>query len=191
MDSNDPNQVPPAAQARDRKELATLVLIAAALAGILFVAVVLPAEFGRDPTGFGRLTGIGDLASGGDEVDLGDRVGAISRVEETRPQNHTFVLQLGGLQDNEYKLHMLANQSIVYTWHSTGPVTFDFHGDFDDPARAGDFSSYEDAQGTSRSGSFQAPFDGRHGWYFQNAWDQPVTITIEVWGYYEVIGLIG
>lgn len=191
MDSNNPNQVPPAAQPRDAKELATLVLVAASLAGIVFVAVILPAEFGRDPTGFGRLTGIGDVANGGNEVDLGDRVGAISRVEESRPQNHTFVLQLGGLQDNEYKLHLLANQSIVYAWKSTGPVNFDFHGDFDDPARAGDFSSYEASQGTSRSGSFQAPFDGRHGWYFQNIGDQPVTITIEVWGYYEVIGLVG
>jgi hypothetical protein len=82
---------------------------------------------------------------------------------------------------------MLANQSIVYTWRSDGVVNFDFHR----PSRPDEFSSYEDAQGTSRSGSFQAPFDGRHGWYFQNVNNDAVTITIEVWGYYEVVGLLG
>jgi hypothetical protein len=190
MDDKTPdNPIPVAAQAKDRTDLAFAGLIAVGLAGVLLVTVVLPAEYGIDPTGFGRLTGIDDLSEGGGS-DVG-RSGVVSRVEDGPPRNHTFSFELAGLQDDEYKLHMLANQSILYTWTSTGPVNFDFHGDPDRPSRPGEFSSYEDAQDDSRSGSFQAPFDGRHGWYFQNVGGQPVTITLEVWGYYDVIGLLG
>lgn len=185
------NPIPAAAQAKDRTDLAFAAIIALGVAGVLLVTVILPAEYGIDPTGFGRLTGIDELSGDGNAVDLSGRSASVSRVEQDAPGNHTFTFQLGGLQDNEYKLHMLANQSIVYTWTATGPVNFDFHGDFHDPDRAGEFSSYEDAQATSRSGSFQAPFDGRHGWYFQNVNNDAVSITIEVWGYYEVIGLVG
>lgn len=183
--------IPAAAQARDRKDLALASVVALAVAGVLLVLVVLPAEHGIDPTGFGRLTGIDRLADDGNGLDARAFNGTLSRVEASPPRNDTFTFQLGGLQDNEFKLHMLANQSIVYTWRSTGLVEFDFHGDPDRPSRPGEFLSYEEAQGLGRSGSFQAPFDGRHGWYFQNIWDEDVTITIEVWGYYEVIGLLG
>lgn len=31
----------------------------------------------------------------------------------------------------------------------------------------------------------------RHGWYFRNVGDEPVTITLQTWGYYEVVGLLG
>lgn len=185
------DSIPAAAQAKDRTDLAFAAIIAVGVAGVLLVTVILPAEYGIDPTGFGRLTGIDALSGGGDGTDLGGRSASVSRVEDEPPANHTFSFQLAGLQDDEYKLHMLANQSIVYTWSSTGPVNFDFHGDPDAPSHPGEFSSYEDAQATSRSGSFHAPFDGRHGWYFQNVAGEPVTVTLQVWGYYEVIGLLG
>lgn len=175
----------------DRATLGLATLFAAFIAFVVLLLFVLPAEHGIDPTNFGRITGISRLHADGNELDLGDRASSVSRTEATEPANHTFTFQLGGLQDNEYKLHMLANQSIVYTWRATGPVNFDFHGDPDKPSRPGEFSSYEDAQATSWSGSFQAPFDGRHGWYFQNVGDEAVTVTIDVWGYYEVVGLLG
>src|SRR5688572_3194484 len=108
--------IPPKAQARDRAELGYAAVIAVGLAGVLLVLVVLPAEYGIDPTGFGRLTGIDRLDGDGHGADAS---AALSRIEPSAPRNDTFTFTLGGLQDNEFKLHMLAEQSIVYTWTST------------------------------------------------------------------------
>lgn len=182
------NPIPPAAQARDRTDLAFAALIALGLAAVVFATVILPAEFGRDPTGFGRLTGINALSNEGHQIDHGDR--SVSRIEAGPPRHDVFTFELAGLAEAEYKLHLLANQSLLYNWTATGVVDFDFHGDPDRPSRPGEFSSYDAAQGLTRSGSFQAPFDGRHGWYFRNVYSQPVTITVETWGYYEPIGLL-
>ena len=55
-------------------QLARATLAAIAIAGILLVTVVLPAEFGRDPTGVGQATGLfrarrigcGPISAGGE-----------------------------------------------------------------------------------------------------------------------------
>jgi hypothetical protein len=174
----------------DKVTLGVASLFAAFVAGCILLLFVLPAEYGIDPTRVGRITGISKLSGSGNEIELGG-AGSVHRAETAPPRNDTFTFTLDGLADNEYKLHMLANQSIVYQWTSTGPVNFDFHGDPDKPSRPGEFASYEAKQGTSGAGSFTAPFDGRHGWYFQNVGDAPVTITVETWGYYDVVGLLG
>ena len=46
------------------RRLMLITLAAAALATVLSVTVVLPAEFGRDPTGVGELLGLKDLGGG-------------------------------------------------------------------------------------------------------------------------------
>ncbi|MEK6975810.1 MAG: hypothetical protein AABY18_05660 [Candidatus Thermoplasmatota archaeon] len=175
----------------DKTTLGLATLFAAFVAFGVLLLFVLPAEYGIDPTKFGQMTGISKLAGDGGEIDLGGRLGTVSRVEPAAPRNDTMTIELPAGEDNEFKLHLLVNQSLLYTWTATGPVNFDFHGDPDRPTRPGEFSSYDEAQGTGRSGSFQAPFDGRHGWYFQNVGDVPVTITLQTWGYYDVIGLLG
>ncbi len=48
-----------------RRRLAVLTAAALGVATLLFVAVVLPAEYGRDPLGFGRATGLVRLAASG------------------------------------------------------------------------------------------------------------------------------
>lgn len=173
----------------DRTTLGAATLLAALIAVAVLVLFVLPAEYGIDPLKFGQLTGIADLHSDANAIDL-EGAGAVHRNEPGPPRNDTFAFQLGGLADNEFKLHLLANQSFVYSWSASGPVNVDFHGDPDRPSRPGEFASYQVGQGIEGSGSFQAPFDGRHGWYFQNVADEPVTITIQTWGYYDVIGLL-
>lgn len=174
----------------DKVTLGLAALFAAFVAFCVLLLFILPAEYGIDPTRVGQLTGIGKLYSSGHELELGG-TGSIHHPELTAPRNDTFTITLDGLQDNEFKLHMMANQSIVYRWTSTGPVNYDFHGDPDNPSRPGEFASYEAKQGSAGSGSFTAPFDGRHGWYFQNVGPDPVTITLQTWGYYDVIGLLG
>jgi hypothetical protein len=38
---------------------------------------------------------------------------------------------------------------------------------------------------TGGKGSFTAPFDGTHGWYFRNKGETPVTITVRTTGFYK------
>ncbi len=47
------------------------------------------------------------------------------------------------------------------------------------------FTSYwKDKNQTSANGTFVAPFDGTHGWYWRNRGDKPVTIKVKVSGFY-------
>lgn len=175
----------------DKATLGLATLFAAFVAGVVLLLFVLPAEYGIDPTNVGRITGIARLSEASSGLDLGDVAGAVHHEEPGPPRNDTFTFTLGGLADNEFKLHLDANQTIVYTWTATGPVDFDFHGDPDEPRQPGEFASYDAGQGTTGSGGFQAPFAGRHGWYFRNVGDEPVTVTLQAWGYYDVVGLLG
>jgi len=56
----------------------------------------------------------------------------------------------------------------------------------------GYFRSYEIGQRSSQeNGSFVAPFTGRHGWYWRNLGDKPITIVLEAHGYYSKLARIG
>ncbi len=192
--AQDPSHPHPGARMPKIPDKATLgyaALFALLAAGFLLVLFILPAEYGIDPTGMGRATGLSRLSQTGHELDLGDRLGAIHKPEPAAPRDDTVAIELAGLFDNEYKFHLEANGTFLYAWTSTGPVSFDFHGEPDEPGRPGEFSSYEASEATNRSGSFQAPFTGRHGWYFQNVGVEPVMITLHTWGYYDIVGFVG
>src|SRR5688500_18293141 len=116
--------IPPAAQAKDRKDLGFAAIIAVGIAIVLLVLVVLPAEHGIDPTGFGRVTGIDGLSGKGGTGER-DGLGAAGRSEPAPPRNDTVVIELAGLADDEYKFHLLADQTLLYAWTADGPVDFD------------------------------------------------------------------
>lgn len=173
----------------DKATLGLATLFALFVAGCVLLLFVLPAEFGIDPTRVGHLTGVSRLYGSGGELDLGDRLGTVHNPEPGAPRNDTVTITLDGLGfDTEYKFHLDANQSMLYSWTATDNVEFDFHGEPDNPSKPGEFSSYDASQGLNGSGSFQAPFTGRHGWYFRNIGPEPVTITLHTWGYYDVVG---
>ena len=188
-------------------------LVAAAVAVVLVVTVVLPAEYGRDPTGVGRLLGltamhepesgldtvIDDLLSANDnlpETGSGDSMEplplpnpAVSQIEEAAPRTETLRVKLDFDGRTEVKAVMKKNKAIVYSWKVEGGDAYvDFHGH--DPARGKDFwVRYDEAgqeQGIAgRSGSLVAPFDGEHGWYWLNTAQEPITIELTVTGYFE------
>jgi hypothetical protein len=190
QDPSHPNPGTRMPKVPDKTTLGLATLLAFFIAACVLMLFVLPAEYGLDPTGIGRATGVSKLYGSGNELNLGG-AGTIHQPEPAAPRNDTVTIRLDGLSDNEYKFHLEANQSMLYEWTSTGVVNFDFHGEPDDPSRPGEFASYEAKQGLNGSGSFQAPFTGRHGWYFQNVNNEPVTITLRTWGYYDVVGLLG
>ena len=46
---------------------------------------------------------------------------------------------------------------------------------------------YKKAGGAAHHGSLAAPFDGIHGWYYENRTARPVTVRLKLSGYYELI----
>ena len=157
-------------------------------AGLILITTVLPAEYGIDPTGIGKALGLTALSAessaatptGGAAPALTDAVIAY----DAPYQSGEMSLTLQPNEGAEIKALMRAGQSFVFGWTTDGgAVNFDMHGEKEN---AGDeFSSYwKDRGQTSAHGSFVAPFDGTHGWYWSNKGSAPVTVTVRVSGYF-------
>lgn len=199
----------------ERGRIFKWLLGAVVVALVLLFTVVLPAEYGYDPTRVGRLLGltamrepaaepgidtvIEDLLSANDNLAVPATASpdepiplpnpAISQVEPTAPKTGTMRIRLDFDERTEVKVETKKNKAFVYTWKvEGGDVYVDFHGH--DPAKGKNFwVRYEEAgqeQGiTGRSGSLVAPFDGQHGWYFLNTSQGPITIELTVTGYFD------
>lgn len=89
----------------------------------------------------------------------------------------------------EWKFRLAEGAVMEYDWTATRPVYFDFHGDYDDGTD--EFVSHKEATLASDADKWSAPFDGRHGWYFQNGNTQTITITLHTKGEYELVGRTG
>jgi hypothetical protein len=92
-------------------------------------------------------------------------------------------------QNIEWKFRLDKGSELDYAWSASRPVSFDFHGDYDDGTD--NFVSHKRATLASDKGTFTVPFAGRHGWYFENGNSQTVTITLTTTGAYEVVGRTG
>ena len=167
------------------KTLMLSLAAAALLASFVLVTVVLPAEYGVDPLGIGKATGLTRLAGATGSPELA----AMDDSAESgglREDTATIEIEPGG--ELEYKLRIAAGSLLEYEWKTDGDVLFaELHGE-----PAGDTSGYyEDfTVGNARDikGSLEAPFDGTHGWFWRNESSAPVTVTLKTRGVYAVIG---
>ncbi|CAN5128838.1 hypothetical protein BH11PSE2_BH11PSE2_11250 [soil metagenome] len=84
----------------------------------------------------------------------------------------------------EYMVRMKSGDPLVYSWDApaTANVWHEFHGHT--PTTV---TFYKKASGAAHRGSLTAPFDGIHGWYFENRTDKPVVIRIHLSGFYELM----
>ena len=90
----------------------------------------------------------------------------------------------------EYKIAMLKYGRTKYEWTTDkGIVYFDFHGEVKEqkPTNNVYFESYTVAYANNMIGSFLAPFEGKHGWYFKNTSESDIHITIRLKGQYTLI----
>lgn len=99
-------------------------------------------------------------------------------------RTETMTVTIAPQKGAEIKTKMKAGDSFVFYWEASGgEVASDMHGDKLDAAE-GEYTSYWiDTPKSSASGSFTAAFDGKHGWYWLNRGDKPVTLTIKVSGF--------
>jgi hypothetical protein len=185
------------------------ILGAAVAAAVLLVAVILPAEYGIDPSGIGRVLGLTALHGPAKSNPMKDVIGgnealrapqvtdpgtpiplpnpAVAQIKAEAARTHTRTITLPAFQETEVKALLDAAQVILYSWEADGDVYVDFHGH--DPVATGDgFVRYEEQQSTrSGHGSLVAPFSGEHGWFWLNLTGNPVTIKLTVTGYFKGI----
>ena len=165
----------------DAPSLASLVkamAIAFVLAVVLLVLVVLPAEYNVDVTGFGRAIGLTVLSAPPTDT-------AASEAERA---DRTVVTVPPG-KGVEYKFTIRDGQKLKYSWTSDSRALFyDFHGE-PKGAPSDVFESFSVGKDTLVKGTFTAPFDGTHGWYWKNSGPKPVRVTLVTSGTYEIVGL--
>lgn len=209
-----PSPVDPSRPAAAR--LAKIVAIAALIAGVILVLVVLPAEYGVDPTGLGARMGLTAMREPQRTLEIKDVIGgnenyrtvtipdageptplpnpAVSQIKPGAAQETTKTITLQPGQETEIKAVLDPAQVIVYSWQAEGGEVYtDFHGH--EPGMGEAFVRYEEQQsGNAGHGSLVSPFKGEHGWYWVNISNAPVTITLNVTGYFNELidyGLLG
>ena len=182
----------------------TIIAIVGAI--LILVTVILPAEYGIDPTGAGKVMGLTEMGQIKEELSkeaerdhrssLPDRVepGIAARllnvfVGTAHAQDKAawkdevrFALKPG--ETHELKLAMKRGDTADYKMIvEGGRVNFDLH------AHSGDKAvTYEKGRGSTGSeGKLVAVFDGNHGWFWRNRDKKPLIVTLKLRGAYSAI----
>lgn len=206
------SDTPLQAELPSSKQLMKSTVLAVIAAIVLLFTVVLPAEYGIDPTGVGkllRLTEMGQvkqqlaeeaaadaagllatdtLASETPDIDNVAEQAVSATLSDTAVANGQwrdeipFTLTPG--EGLEIKMKMDSGDKTEYSWVVTGgDVNFDTHGD-----ASGQAISYEKGRGIAADeGVLEAAFTGNHGWFWRNRGQSDVQVVLRTRGDYSTI----
>ncbi|MES3008484.1 MAG: hypothetical protein V4751_12015 [Pseudomonadota bacterium] len=159
-----------------RRQILLGTVAAILIAGTVLVIAVLPAEFGIDPLGVGRVLGLQELADASDGPLEPQTI--VHRADSVE-----FVL--GPFQSLEYKYRLSEGNSMVYSWQATGELAYDMHADPDNMEGEEFVESFDKGDGASSMGTYHAPFTGIHGWFWENRTFEEVVLRLHSAGFYE------
>ncbi len=192
-----------------KKQLLKSVLIALIIGTLVFVGAVLPASYGKDPFGTGQLFGFDKLYV--PEVKnntinqkhlkinkLGSDISVPKPLEANNPPTSPFLKRLDTIKiivpakkGIEYKFNANKYAQIKYEWFTTNKeiVYLDFHGEVkqENAPKNVFYESYTLAYSNNMAGTFTAPFNGKHGWYFRNEYEKDIHLFIILNGEYELL----
>ncbi len=176
-------------------------IIAAIVAGVILITVVLPAEYGIDPTAIGKTLGLkkmGEIKVSLEEelaVETAAKLAKIDAAEEsvqtpeinTQPAtdalSHEMQVTLAPDEGTEIKVAMSKNSSVQYKWWTDGGrANFDTHAD--SKKLKINYHSYDKGSKQKNEGTLVAAFDGSHGWFWRNRTSKTITITLQTDGEY-------
>ena len=163
--------------------LAKATAIALVVAAIVLLTIVLPAEYGIDPLGFGAATGLIGLSQTTPPPIVASESGPVRpQPADYKVDTRQFTLEpYGGYV--EYKYELEPGATMLYTWTATGEINFDFHTEPAGlPPSASD--SFERGAASEGRGSYTAPYAGIHGWFWENDEEDVVTVTVTTVGFY-------
>ena len=173
---------------------------------VILVTVILPAEYGIDPTGAGKAMGLTEMGqikeelskeaakdhrsslhdSGGPGIFgrlLGVLVGT-AHDQEKAIWKDEIRFELKPKETHELKLTMKKGQVADYRMIvEGGRVNFDLHAH-----SGGKAVTYEKGRGSKGAeGKLVAAFDGNHGWFWRNRDRTALTVTLKLRGQYSAI----
>jgi hypothetical protein len=168
-------------------------------ATFIMFGAVLPVEFNWDPLRLGQMSGL-DRLWAPNEVAFDTSKSEVPLAREYPEGFRADVIEipLRASGDStrgdelEYKVQMKKDATFIYEWSvadipKPDEFYFDFHGHTLAAGKAMTVATYKQATGTSANGALTAPFDGVHGWFFQNQSANPVVVRVKVSGFYELI----
>jgi len=170
----------------DARVLNRATLIAAAVAAILLVTIVLPAEYGVDKTGIGKLLNLTEMGrlkrAAAQESAASTRAAKLPPLNYQPGQKGELSVDLTPGEGREVKAAMQKGDEMQYEWATNNlPVHFELHGE---PRGAGKgvYTSYKIGVSKGEKGNFTAPFEGTQGWYWRNDTPFQVTVTVKASG---------
>ncbi len=208
-------QMPDVSDLPTSRQLVRSTLVAAAAAAAILVTVVLPSEYGVDPTGVGRvlgLTGMGEIkvqlareaaAADAAEKAAGSNVPAApaaavpvavtapapapgqSAGPATGARRDEMSVTLAVGEAAEIKVKADKGARIGFDWAVSGG-----HVKYDTHADAPGIPYHgysKGKQSTGERGEIVAAFDGSHGWFWRNRSGGPITLVLRTNGVYSAI----
>jgi hypothetical protein len=183
-----------------RGKLLAILLGGFVVAGAITVCAILPAEFHIDPTGLGTAAGLMSLSAAPEAKSAAPAApgqaatAAVAAREYQVPfRTDTIDIPLKSAEETgselEYKVQMKTGQTLVYSWSVAAPPEefyTDFHSEMR-PAPKETVVSHKAGVGIAANGTLTAPFDGIHGWYFQNQSVKPVVVHLKISGFYTLL----
>ncbi|SLN14078.1 hypothetical protein TRL7639_00191 [Falsiruegeria litorea R37] len=172
-------------------------IIAAVAAVAILITIVLPSEYGIDPTRIGRVLGLTEMgeiktqlaeeaeqdrqAAGEEQSSILDLFFSAAYAQQAETWKDEISFELTPGQGAEWKLVMDKEAEAEFRWYtSDAVVNYDLHGD-----GSGQSISYKKGRGlSSETGTITAAFTGNHGWFFRNRTSAPLTITLQLRGAY-------
>lgn len=186
----------PAPELPSTRRLLRSTATAAAVAGAILVTIVLPAEYGVDPTGIGRLLGLKEMGeikmALAREAASQDAAAAAVPVDGASPatpaatadstKSDVTEVVLAPTQGKEIKLVMRKDAVVTYSWATNrAVVNYDTHAD----SPTIKYHGYAKGAGVKAdSGVLSAAFDGEHGWFWRNRSRDTVVVTLRTRGDY-------
>ncbi|WP_435262698.1 hypothetical protein [Tenacibaculum sp. nBUS_03] len=196
----------------DKIKILKSIFLAFFIGMIVLLVAVLPAEYGIDLLGTGKLFGFNKLYKKEVKTNKSstsslnfkkikiDDVGSIDILKPIEANNPAPKEQFSEREDSikvivpakkgiEYKVKMLKYGSMKYEWSTAKQILFtDFHGEVkqENPPKDVFYESYTVAYSNNMGGTLTAPFEGKHGWYFKNLIDDDIIVVIKIKGQYEL-----
>lgn len=200
----------------DTKQLGAATLIAVLIGAVVFTGAVLPAEYGKDPLGTGKLLGLTGLyqseghshhhvhavetqpvypiltmadAGSDPSIPMPKEANNPAPVKQYDEREDSVTVRVPAGKGIEFKMNVLKYGKVKYEWVTDHGVLFtDFHGEVKeehpDPNKDEFFESYTEAYSNNIIGTFWAPYEGRHGWYFKNKSAKDIVVSIRLKGQY-------
>lgn len=181
-------------------------ILAMVMAAVILITVVLPAEYGIDPTGMGKLMGLAKM--GEIKMSLAEEAATEQLSEETAKNEIPAPVEANEIvvdddnmaelnsvtkeftlepnQGKEIKLTMVKGHKINYVWFTDGDkANFDAHAD--SKTLGIKYHNYEKGKLERSEGVLEAAFNGNHGWFWRNRTDKIMTVSLEVSGQFSQI----